>query len=73
MAFRDRVKFKDEVPLFEEITAALPPISKSLEDEFSELGDAPDGVLFMILASGIVMSGTHSKSEVESAIGAPIP
>jgi hypothetical protein len=73
LAFRDRIKFKDNVPLFDEITAALPPISMSLERKFSELGGAPGGVFFMILASGIVMSGTHSKSEVESAIGAPIP
>jgi hypothetical protein len=58
----------------EVFTQALEPVRKRLKKDYPIL-DCKEGevMIAVYLAKGIEASGTHTKEEIEKAIGLPIP
>ncbi len=71
--FRKAMPFKDNVPLIDIITAFAMPMFEGLRRNLPPLRHAPDAVLLVIVAKGIEQSGTHSRAEIEAALGTPLP
>jgi len=72
--FHTMLPFKQEVGLREKIYKHFFPLAKQgLVNNFEELRDAPDEALMLIVAEGIIASGTHGKSEIEAVLGFKLP
>jgi hypothetical protein len=71
--FSKTLTFKEDVPLRDRITAFLVPASEGLRKNFEPLSDGAEGIILLIVVKGIERSRTHSKSEIESAMGISIP
>ena len=71
--FHGSLPFKADVSLRDKISTFYVPFSEGLEQNIPELRDAPEGLVLMLIAKGIVKSGTHSRSEIEIALGAKLP
>lgn len=65
--------FKSEVGLRERIFAFSVPMFEGLKNKFPPLREAPDAVLLLLVAKCIEKSGTHSRSQIETALGMPLP
>jgi hypothetical protein len=65
--------FKDDVGLREKISAFSTPAYQGLRNNFPPLKEAPESVLFLIVLKCIEKSGTHSRSQIETAIGIELP
>lgn len=71
--YSEKLHFKDSVSLREKIFGFVPLATEGLKNNFSALQAAPDAVYMLIIAKGVELSGTHSKVEIESALGATLP
>lgn len=71
--FCERIIYKAEVPLVDRIGGFAVPAEQGLENNFPPLRDAPKGILLMIIAMGVWKSGTHSRDEIEAALGVQLP
>lgn len=65
--------FKDDVPLKGRIAAFMVPFSEGARKNLPALRKAPEAVIFLIAAKGIERSGTHSRTEIEEALGIQLP
>lgn len=63
--------FKAEVPLVDRINAFLQPYLIGARKRFPVLENSPDSMILLIVAKGIVQSGTHSNEEVAEALRLP--
>jgi hypothetical protein len=70
--FKSKLKFKDNVTLQDEIIMFFVPMSKRLEKEFPILKNV-ESLQLMIVAKGIISSGSHKKIQVEKALNVTIP
>jgi hypothetical protein len=71
--FTETVPFKDSVPLKERIFAFTVPATEGLKNNFSPLKNAPEPIYLVIIAKGVELSGTHSKAQIEEALGVRLP
>jgi hypothetical protein len=71
--FTKTLPFKDDVSFLDRIICFLPPAFEGLRKNFPALRQAPEAVLLLIVAKGIEFSGTHSRAELEAALGVPMP
>jgi hypothetical protein len=70
--FCQTLKFKEGTPLVERITSFAIPAIDGMK-RIPELKDTPESMLLLVVALGIVRSGTHTKEEVENALGTELP
>jgi hypothetical protein len=71
--FCDKLAFRESVGLADRITAFMVPFAEGAGKTFPALQNAPEGVILMIVAKGVERSGTHSRAEIERALGLPLP
>lgn len=71
--FTESLVFKPEVSLRYRIGSFAIPAKQGLQNRFAALKSAPDALLLMVVAMGVWKSGTHSREEVEAALGAQLP
>tara|TARA_B110000879_G_scaffold167347_1_gene216381 strand:+ start:385 stop:717 length:333 start_codon:yes stop_codon:yes gene_type:complete len=71
--FNEAVPFAESTSLEEKYLAFMTPASGGLKNNFSALKDAPDEIFLVIVAKGIELSNTHSKQEIETALGVTLP
>jgi hypothetical protein len=71
--FGKMVTFKDEVKLEERIAVFSIPLYEGLRKNFATLQGAPEEFLLMLVVTGISKSGTHSRAEMEQALGVSLP
>lgn len=71
--FCDKLVFRENVDLADRIAAFMVPFEEGAAKTFPVLRGAPDGVILMIVAKGVERSGTHSRAEIERALGVPLP
>ncbi|HEY5722555.1 MAG TPA: hypothetical protein VIT45_09565 [Allosphingosinicella sp.] len=71
--FTESLVFKPEVSLRYRLRSFAIPAKQGLQNNFAALKSAPDALLFMVVAMGVWKSGTHSREEVETALGAQLP
>ena len=71
--FRNALPLKAGTPLSKEIAMFAVPAIQGLRNNFREIGKSPDALLYLCIGLGILSSGTHTKSEIEGAMGAPLP
>jgi len=71
--FCDNVPYRTEVGLADRIGAFSVPFNEGARKHIPELQNAPDGLLLMIIALGVEKSGTHSRIEIERALGVSLP
>ena len=67
--FTESVQFKDSVLLKEKIVAFTVPATEGLKNNFPALQNAPEPIYLIIVAKGVELSRTHSKEEIEEALG----
>jgi hypothetical protein len=67
--FCEKMPFRDDVGLVDRIAAFNVPFSEGARKNFPALKDAPDAVLLLIVAKGVERSGTHTRSQIEQALG----
>src|SRR5262245_53575890 len=65
--------FKDDVQLKDRIVAFMMPFSEGARKNVPALKKAPGAVILLIAAKGIERSGTHSREEIEEALGIQLP
>ena len=65
--------FKNGVPLRTKIIAFSVPAFEGLRNNFPPLKEAPETVLMLIVLKCIEKSRTHSRSQIETAMGITIP
>ena len=65
--------FKEDVPLTQRIHLFSNPMFEGLRNNFPALAKAPPAVLLLIIAKGVQNSGTHTRAQIEQALGAPLP
>ena len=65
--------FKDDVQLKDRIAAFMVPFSEGARKNVPALKAAPEGVILLIAAKGIERSGSHSRKEIEEALGIQLP
>jgi hypothetical protein len=71
--FSKTVVFKDEVGFREKIIAFCVPVFQGLRNNFPPLKEAPEALLFLVVLKCIEKSGTHSRSQIEMAVGLELP
>jgi hypothetical protein len=71
--FSKVIVFKDDVELREKISSFSIPAFEGLRNNFPPLKEAPESVLFLIVLKCIERSGTHSRSQIETAFGIELP
>lgn len=71
--FCKSLPFKEDVPLIERITAFSVPMFEGIRKNVPALRKAPDALLLIIVAKGVEKSGTHTREQIEEALGAPLP
>lgn len=71
--FCDTLPFRKDVALVDRITAFMFPFMEGARKSLPALRDAPDAVLLVIVAKGIERSRTHSRTQIEEALGLPLP
>ena len=71
--FDEAFKFKDGVSLANRIWLFMTPFSEGVREHVPAMKDAPDGLLLLIVAKGVEQSGTHSRAEIEEALGVSLP
>jgi hypothetical protein len=71
--FSTTLVFKEDVPLQERIAAFSFPMFEGIRKNVPELRKSPDAFLLIVVAKGIEKSGTHSRAEIEEALGAALP
>ena len=71
--FCETLVFKAEVPLVARIGSFLVPFEEDVRKNMPALRDAPGAVILLVVAKGIERSGTHSRAEIEEALGFPLP
>jgi len=73
LMFSKTIVFKSEVALGERIQLFAVPMFEGLRSNYPPLKNASAAVLLLIVAKGVQKSGTHSRAEIEQALGAPLP
>jgi len=73
LRFRRLLAFNDEVALADQIMMFSIPAIEGIRKSFPELSNSPDSFFTLVCALGVVESGTHSKAEVETALGVELP
>jgi len=71
--FTASLPFRDDVELRERIRYFAMPVGEGLRNNFPALREANEAILLIIVAKGIERSGTHSRAELEAALGLPLP
>ncbi|WP_298671317.1 hypothetical protein [uncultured Sphingomonas sp.] len=71
--FCEKLVFKAEVPLADRIASFTVPFFQGARQNIPALKEAPDAVLLLIVAKGIERSGTHTKAQIEQALGTRLP
>lgn len=71
--FCDQLVFTPEVLLVDRIASFSAPFFAGARQNIPALREAPDAVLLMIVAEGIERSGTHTRAEIEQALGTRFP
>ena len=71
--FNRSLQFNESVGLYERIMTFMVPATEGLKKNFNTLQTAPEPIYLIIIAKGIELSGTHSKEEIENALGVPLP
>lgn len=69
----DKVPYRADVELVDQISAFTVPFYEGARKTFPALRDAPDCLLLLVVAQGVERSGTHSRAEVEQALGVRLP
>ena len=70
--FCETLVFKAEVPLATRIGSFLVPFKEGVRKNMPVLRDAPGAFILLVVARGIERSGTHSRAEIEEALGFPL-
>lgn len=71
--FCDTLPMKEGVPLADRIALFAVPFFQNLHATFPGLRKSPESVLFLIVAKGVELSGTHTKAQIERELGTPLP
>jgi hypothetical protein len=71
--FSNVLTFRDEVGLAERIASFAIPMYEGLRTNFAPLKQAPEPLLLMIVAKGIEKSETHTRADIEQALGISLP
>jgi hypothetical protein len=71
--FCKTLPFKNDVGLAERIYSFSGPFGEGLRQNVPEFRGANDGLILLIIAKGVERSGTHSRAEIEQALGMPLP
>jgi hypothetical protein len=69
----EMLPFRADVPLADRINGFMMPFEEGLAANFPAFRNAPPGVALLIAAKGIELSGSHSRAEIEEALGVPLP
>ena len=71
--FCDKLPFRKDVPLADRIASFMFPFEEGARKRFPALKDAPGTVLLLIVAMGVERSGTHTRAQIEQALGFSLP
>ena len=71
--FSKTLAFKEDVVRRDRIAAFSFPMFEGLIKNVLPLRKSPDAILLIVVAKGIEKSGTHTRGEIEEALGAPLP
>lgn len=71
--FCETLPFRDEVGLAERIGLFSVPCGEGLRKNFQALRAAPDGLLLLFIALGVEQSGSHTREQIEEALGLKLP
>jgi hypothetical protein len=71
--FYEVFKFKDGVGLDKQILLFTTPFSEGVREHVPAMKNAPDGLILLIVAKGVERSGTHSRAQIEEALGMTLP
>jgi hypothetical protein len=71
--FYKTFKFKDDADLAKRIWLFMTPFSEGVRQHVPAMREAPDGLILLIVAKAVEQSGTHSRCEIEQALGMPLP
>jgi hypothetical protein len=66
--FHQQLKFKSDVPLSEIIEIFIVPAREYVTSTYPEFSSAPNQVVWMMVFSAVMESGTHSKEAVNEAV-----
>jgi len=64
--------FDEPGPLKDKLTFFAMPAIRGLRENLPDLRDCSDQVLLHVIALGVVGSGTHTREQVEEALGRPL-
>ena len=73
VVFEEGLSFSEDVSVMEKIAFFEEPFSKFVRAKYSELANAPDEIIFLIIAKGIVESGKYTRDSLEAELGLKIP
>lgn len=68
MAFHQQLKFKSDVPLSEIIEIFIVPAKEYVVTTYPEFSTAPNQMMWMLVFSAVLESGTHPKEVVNEAV-----
>lgn len=71
--FCDKLPFRETVRLADRIASFSVPFNEGARANIAAFKDAPDTFLLLVVALGVERSGTHSRAEIEQALGVPLP
>lgn len=71
--FQQSLVFKSDVGLADQIALFLVPMTQGLRGKYEALKEAPDAIFVLIVAMAVEESGTHTRSEIESALDVKLP
>lgn len=69
----EKLPHRADLPLVDRIASFLIPFSEGARASIPAFKDAPDAVLLIMVAKGIERSGTHTRAQIEDALGIPLP
>ena len=71
--FQEFFVFKDGVGLEDQVFSFSVPMTEGIRNTFPQLRKSPDAVIFLFMVKGIEKSGTHTRDQLEKALGVEIP
>lgn len=71
--YSETLVFKPEVTLRARIASFMIPFEEGVRKNMPALRDAPAAIILLVVAKGIERSGTHTRAQIEQALGFPLP
>ena len=73
LRFRESSAFPKGAPLVNQVRAFFSPMAAFLKKRHESRMPVPNEILLLVILKGIERTGTHTKSQLESALGKKLP